>query len=512
MAQVINTNALSLMAQNNLNKSQTSLGTAIQRLSSGMRINSAKDDAAGLAISNRFTSSIRGMTQAARNANDGISLAQTTEGALEEVTENMQRIRELTVQAKNGTNSQSDLDSIKKEIGTRLEEISRVAEVTNFNGVKVFDGSKEKITIQIGDKDGDTIDIKLNKLDMETLGLDEFMDDFAGIGITVNGAGTAAASQFEGKGAEAAVDAMFDPKKLGINDPQLGTKQYKFIEANHDAVIAAATGVGGDDANKQVLTYEDKDTGQLRFFVASTETGEAQEVNVTFRVTGTDETDKEVEYVSTAAGDKLSAIDADMLMNGPTNLKDTDTKRLTAGSTITAAGTEITLDKAMLDSISTDVFGEDVSKTGMKMYSVAGAGADTFFAIDNTGKVMEFQLDGAGAVTGTPAEARAQDAEFVTKEASRIAAEDLIDRLDKSLTVVADFRADLGAVQNRFSSIIANLNTNIINTTEARSRIQDADFSVEVSAMSRANILQQAGVSVLAQANQVPQNVLSLLR
>ncbi len=139
MAQVINTNALSLMAQNNLNKSQTSLGTAIQRLSSGMRINSAKDDAAGLAISNRFTSSIRGMTQAARNANDGISLAQTTEGALEEVTENMQRIRELTVQAKNGTNSKSDLASIKKEIGTRLEEIGRVADTTNFNGVKVFE-------------------------------------------------------------------------------------------------------------------------------------------------------------------------------------------------------------------------------------------------------------------------------------------------------------------------------------------------------------------------------------
>src|SRR5690606_18323233 len=134
MAQVINTNALSLMAQNNLNKSQSQLGTAIQRLSSGMRINSAKDDAAGLAISNRFTSSIRGMTQAARNANDGSSLAQTTEGALEEVTENMQRIRELTVQAKNGTNSKSDLDSIKKEIGTRLEEIDRVAKTTNFNG------------------------------------------------------------------------------------------------------------------------------------------------------------------------------------------------------------------------------------------------------------------------------------------------------------------------------------------------------------------------------------------
>ncbi len=160
-----------------------------------MRINSAKDDAAGLAISNHFTSSIRGMTQAARNANDGISWHRPPK-ALEEVTENMQRIRELTVQAKNGTLRQR-LDSIKKEITTRLEEIGRVAETTNFNGVKVFDGSKEKITIQIGDKDEDTIDIKLSKLDMETLGLDKFMDDFADIRITLNGAGTLE-SQFEG--------------------------------------------------------------------------------------------------------------------------------------------------------------------------------------------------------------------------------------------------------------------------------------------------------------------------
>ena len=135
MAQVINTNALSLMAQNNLNKSQNSLGTAIERLSSGLRINSAKDDAAGMAISNRFTSSVRGLSQATRNANDGISLAQTTEGALEEVNENLQRIRELTVQAKNGTNSKEDRESIKKEITARLDEIGRIAESTNFNGV-----------------------------------------------------------------------------------------------------------------------------------------------------------------------------------------------------------------------------------------------------------------------------------------------------------------------------------------------------------------------------------------
>ncbi|UWX91756.1 flagellin [Enterobacter mori] len=510
MAQVINTNALSLMAQNNLNKSQSSLGTAIQRLSSGMRINSAKDDAAGLAISNRFTSSIRGMTQAARNANDGISLAQTTEGALEEVTENMQRIRELTVQAKNGTNSASDLDSIKKEIGTRLEEISRVAETTNFNGVKVFDGSKEKITIQIGDKDQDTIDIKLSKLDMETLGLDEFMADFASIGITVNGVGITAASQFEKKGTDAPVDTQFAAEKIGVTDPDVAGKNYKLIAADRDAMITAATGVTGDAGDKTVLTYEDKDTGLTRFFVANSTTKEVQEVNITFTVTGT-APDKEIVKDTITAGDVQNTADTDMLLNGPTKLG--TATRVKAGDTINSNGADITLDKDMLEAISTDVFGEDMATSGMRMFSVEGADPNTFYAINKAGKVKVFELDADGSVTtGSVDDARNADADQIAKESSRIASEDLLERLDDALTTVADFRADLGAVQNRFSSIIANLNTNIINTTEARSRIQDADFSVEVSAMSRANILQQAGVSVLAQANQVPQNVLSLLR
>lgn len=164
MAQVINTNSLSLMAQNNLNKSQSSLGTAIERLSSGLRINSAKDDAAGQAISNRFTANIKGLTQASRNANDGISLAQTTEGALNEVNDNLQNIRRLTVQAQNGSNSSSDLQSIQDEITQRLAEINRISEQTDFNGVKVLSGEQNKLTIQVGANDGETIDIDLKKL------------------------------------------------------------------------------------------------------------------------------------------------------------------------------------------------------------------------------------------------------------------------------------------------------------------------------------------------------------
>ena len=173
MAQVINTNSLSLMAQNNLNKSQSALGPAIERLSSGLRINSAKDDAAGQAISTRFTANINGLTQASRNANDGISLAQTTEGALNEVNDNLQNIRRLTVQAQNGSNSSSDLQSIQDEITQRLNEIDRISQQTDFNGVKVL-SKDQKLTIQVGANDGETIDIDLKNINKKTLGLDTF--------------------------------------------------------------------------------------------------------------------------------------------------------------------------------------------------------------------------------------------------------------------------------------------------------------------------------------------------
>ena len=178
MAQVINTNSLSLLTQNNLNKSQSSLSSAIERLSSGLRINSAKDDAAGQAIANRFTANIKGLTQASRNANDGISVAQTTEGALNEINNNLQRIRELSVQATNGTNSDSDLSSIQAEITQRLEEIDRVSEQTQFNGVKVLAENNE-MKIQVGANDGETITINLAKIDAKTLGLDGFNIDGA---------------------------------------------------------------------------------------------------------------------------------------------------------------------------------------------------------------------------------------------------------------------------------------------------------------------------------------------
>ena len=272
---VINTNLLSLTTQNNLNKSQSSLGTAIERLSSGLRINSAKDDAAGQAIANRMTSQIKGMNQAARNANDGISMAQTAEGSLNEINSNLQRVRELAVQATNGTNSPSDLASLQDEVKARLDEIDRVAGKTDFNGIKLLNGTAGAagvVKIQVGVNDGDTIDLDL-------------------------------------KGAQA------DTTKLGVKTIDL----------------------------------------------------------------------------TTLAGGELKTI-------------------------------------------------------------------------------------------------------------------------DDAIAIVDKARSGLGAVQNRFSSAINNLNNTSNNLSADQSRIQDDDYATEVSNMSRAQILQQAGTSVLSQANQVPQTVLSLLR
>ncbi|WP_445621619.1 flagellin N-terminal helical domain-containing protein [Kushneria sp. Sum13] len=296
MAMVVNTNTLSLTAQQNLNKSQNSLNTAIERLSSGSRINSAKDDAAGQAIANRMTSQVTGLNQASRNANDGISLAQTAEGSLDQINDNLQRIRELTVQAQNGTNSASDVDSIQKEVNQRLEEINRVTDSTSFNGTKLFAAATDStFSIQVGANDGEQISIKIGQSD-----------------------------------------------------------------------TTANTTVDGWNM-----------------------------------------------YTSTAAN---------------------------TVATVNGSGR-----------------------------SVAANGFD----------VMSTQA---------------------------------LAQLDAKLKSVDNNRSDLGAVQNRFESAIDNISTTATNLSAARSRIEDADYATEVSNMSKAQILQQAGTSVLAQANQTTQGVLSLLR
>jgi flagellin len=369
MAQVINTNALSMTAQNNLNKSQNALGTSIERLSSGLRINSAKDDAAGMAISNRMTAQINGLTQASRNANDGISIAQTTEGALNEINDNLQNIRRLTVQAQNGSNSESDRQSIQNEINARLEEINRIAEQTEFNGIKVLNAD-QTLTIQVGANDGQTIDIQLSAMSSDTLSMTGF--DVTNVATVMRNGST-----FTDSAGESMVLA----------------------QADIDAAKEEAFGVGG--------------SGEL------------------YTMTADDGTITTIAIGKDASGASVNKI---------------------------------------LDGTVTPGADPDVDPSTVAFTAGADATAD--------------QIRQANPLT----------------------------TIDAALTQVADLRSELGAVQNRFSSVISNTNSTIINLSESRSRIMDADFAAEVSEMGRAQILQSAGVSVLAQANQVPQNVLNLLR
>jgi len=393
---VINTNVTSLIAQKNLGASQSSLTTAMERLSSGMRINSAKDDAAGQAIANRMSSQITGLSQAQRNANDGISVAQTAEGALNQINDNLQRVRELTVQAQNGTNSAEDKASIQAEIKQRLTEIDRISEQTDFNGTKVL-SKDQTLSIQVGANDGEAISIGLKEITSKTLGLDSF---------NVSGP----------KGTLGAANATAYQAAYG-DTTQVSTNSVAEATAN-----GLATNLGVATGSVTVGTTAQVDESGNWYTTVTINTTNAAE---------------------------LSTLNA---------------KGLSVESGVTATF-YIALDPQAADTSTTP---------GTAAFTIA---TDTLSAAD------------------------------LQKGSSA----DPLSMLDAALSEVDTLRSDLGAIQNRFDSAISNLKTNETNLSAARSRIEDADYAVEVANMTKAQILQQAGTSVLAQANQVPQGVLSLL-
>ncbi|SEL73704.1 FliC/FljB family flagellin [Halomonas daqiaonensis] len=393
---VINTNITSMIAQQNLSESKNALTTSMERLSSGLRINSAKDDAAGQAIANRMTSQITGLGQAQRNANDGISVAQTAEGALNQVNDNLQRVRELSVQAQNGTNSQDDLVSIQAEIDQRLSEIDRISEQTDFNGTKVL-ASNQELNIQVGANDGEAISINLEKIDASSLNLSSFT--VSGPDLDDGGTATATALQAEfGETTELATASV-------TTAPTAADWQDKF-DLDNAATLGGATVVADDSGRffaKETITVTGDDIAKMES-LGFEDTGTAGEFEV------------------------YASIDPQEATPNGTNL-------------------DVTVD---LDN-----------------YTV-------------------------GELTGS-------------------STADPLETLDNALSKVDTLRSDLGAIQNRFESAITNLQTNETNLSAARSRIEDADYASEVADMTRGQILQQAGTSVLAQANQIPQNVLSLL-
>lgn len=566
MAQVINTNSLSLITQNNINKNQSALSTSIERLSSGLRINSAKDDAAGQAIANRFTSNIKGLTQAARNANDGISLAQTTEGALSEINNNLQRVRELTVQATTGTNSESDLASIQDEIKSRLDEIDRVSGQTQFNGVNVLakDGTMK---IQVGANDGQTISIDLKKIDSDTLGLNGF--NVNGKGSIANKAATI--SDLAATGADVttdtskikvttnfkALDASTAFGKLNTGDTvKVGGSSYSYDAATKSFSTTATVATGGvagvaaglkADVGQSAAGSYTSSTGKVNFDVDAsgniTIGGEAAYlVNgalTTNNPTGT-ETPATMNTLFAAANTNnkagaavASSVDfggktykfaggtitnTDPVVGGGVTYKDTvsadalmaTVKADTAGTTITYNSGALHYEASLTKGVSTDSYVDnDGELTKTKSY-------DTTYSVDkDTGSVTVTGGGGTGkyaANVGAQAYVSADGKLTTNTTSTGTATKDPLAALDAAISSIDKFRSSLGAIQNRLDSAVTNLNNTTTNLSEAQSRIQDADYATEVSNMSKAQIIQQAGNSVLAKANQVPQQVLSLLQ
>ncbi|EKT4091112.1 flagellin [Stenotrophomonas riyadhensis] len=405
MAQVINTNTMSLNAQRNLSTSGSSLATTIQRLSSGSRINSAKDDAAGLAISERFGTQIRGIDVAIRNANDGISLAQTAEGSLSEIGNNLQRIRELSVQSSNATNSASDRKALQAEVTQLVSEIDRVAKQSDFNGTKLLDGSFSSQLFQVGANAGQGIAIdKIVNAQADSLGSASFADAYVGTALATADKATA------------------DKDMTGLQ-----------IKVTPDGGTEKAIDLG------------------------------------TFSV-------KKGESITAAT---VSAINAKI------------------GET----GVYAEADKDGVISLSS-------VKAGQTFELAEGAGATDAKLADVGLTEATASAGKGGKIDATKAPTTLSDLSITTAAGAQKA----LDVVDKALESINNSRADLGAIQNRFTSVVANLQTSTENLSASRSRIKDTDFAKETAELTRTQILQQAGTAMLAQANQVPQGVLSLLR
>lgn len=499
MAQVINTNIASLSAQNSLNKSQSALQTSLERLSSGLRINSAKDDAAGLAIVDRMTSQIRGLNQAVRNANDGISVAQTAEGALQESSNILQRMRELSIQSANDSNSNSDRANIQKEVTQLQAELDRIATTTTFNGKSLLDGSFTAQQFQVGSNANETITVSTtsvkansigaytgasfdnigviaaaaniaggNGVTAETLAVVGPLGGATGLAVTAGDAASDTAAIINGAsgstGVKASANTSFTLQNLG----SAGTVSMTLSASNASGTVGTAVSI-----SVGVAAVSDLSTLVTAVNNQTANTG----ISAAF---GTD--NSSVVFTS-ASGDNINILDfnnsgatktVDILTNDDGGGVDTDT--LTGG-----AGT---------DSI---VVGGKISLSSNGSFSVNQTAADTtMFAAQSTASTLS---------------------SIATVDIStRQGANDALDVIDNALSSITDSRADLGALQNRLESTISNLASISENVSAARSRVQDADFAAETAALTRNQILQQAGISVLSQANALPQQVLSLLQ
>ena len=489
MAQIINTNIMSLNSQRNLNKSQGALQTSLQRLSSGLRINSAKDDAAGMAISARFTSQIQGLSIAARNANDGISLAQVAEGALEEATNMLQRIRELAVQSLNATNSPSDRQALNLEVQQLTAELDRLAKTTEFNGQKILDGTFGTSLFQVGANANQSIIVTTANFKAQQYGnynIQGFPTSVAGGSVHNLASGSITITGVE------------------------GTRSVSFAAAESALDIAASvnmvdanTGVRAIAKTELDISFENAGPYQLTL-TSSSNVGTSGPIAIGFNLTQA----TGIESMSTAA----NAIND---VTGRTGVIATVKDDGTGITLLNVEGQNITLSDTSFSNAGAVTI-TDQAATPATASLVADTVADT--------RIISGQVIFDSNNSFTVEQANSTQVMLTTANASvlqKVADFDIsqVDSANIAL-VVADAaiaqinsqRAKFGALQNRFIATISNLETAVENLSAARSRIRDADFAKETAELTRNQILQQAGTAMLAQANSIPQNVLTLLQ
>ncbi len=473
----VNTNVASLNAQRSLGKATRSLGTSFQRLSSGLRINSAADDAAGLAISNRFSAQIRGLNQAVRNTNDGISLAQTAEGALQETTVILQRMRELSVQAANDTNTKSDRESIQEEVNQLIAELDRIATTTNFNTRNILDGTYNSAKFHVGANSRETITVTTVDARSERLGRQSRIDgtvvssaSFAAGDVTINSVDVRATVETDDTVSTTLKASSAIAKAEAINDLTEFT--------NVKAIIHETSFTGG------AITTTTLDSTNFITINGQTVTG--------FTIQDDDADNSLVDQINALAGETgvVASLDQDYQVV----LTAQDGRNID----VTVAGTGI---ETGLGAVGNKTYFGSLTLQSSEQIRVTTADAAA------TGKLGHGLAAGGDSIFGVNSNFAVSTVDLTSREGANVA----IEILDVAIGQVSSKRADLGAIQNRLESTVNNLSVTSENLSAARSRILDTDFAAETAQLSRNQILQQAGVSVLAQANQQPQVALSLL-
>lgn len=507
---IINHNMQALNAHRQMGTNATNAQKSMEKLSSGLRINRAGDDAAGLAISEKMRGQIRGLDQASRNAQDGISLIQTAEGALNETHSILQRMRELAVQSGNDTNTETDRKELQKEVDQLAKEMTRIASTTEFNTKTLLDGNLKDVKFQIGANKDQNLSVTIGAMDAFTLGV-------AGTSTTVNGTaagniGKVTFDKTQGTGVVDKANISFD-YTAGTGVPTAATESSATAKGTFTQNTGFTAGGGdkltitiGSDVIEITSTDLDKVVKAANADTAATEleqllngkgtvTNEGGKLKITSVATGADST-VAVAVTGTQAGDINSAL-------GTTSGVDA-----TAGKDATTGKDKITVS----DGVSTQVVEiDDKTKTSFKIDQGTFAGLEINLTEGKTLADLKTATDkvtvSKEVVQSTTTEVAA-GIDISTYEAANTA----IETLNNAIETVSGERSKLGAIQNRLEHTINNLGTSSENLTAAESRVRDVDMAKEMMTMSKNNILQQAAQAMLAQANQNPQQVLQLLR